>query len=112
MHLPRRFSLSTCLRALACGALAVAALTGCGGGDDEDPLAPCRTQTVRWAACEPTIFGADTDKLRQTWQRLGDRLQCAYVASIKAGTWLDTALGAAQTAQAGAPRRPGAAASG
>lgn len=79
MHPPRRSALRAALRSLACGALAAAALTGCGGGDDEDPLAPYRTQTVNWAACEPTILGADTDKLRDAWKRLGDRLQCAYL---------------------------------
>jgi len=79
MHLPLRFSSDIAFRSLTCAALALTLLTGCGGSDDEDPLAPYRTQAVGWAACEPTILGEESDGLKAVWERLGERLQCAYV---------------------------------
>lgn len=79
MHPSHRSALRRILFSLAGGALSVGALTGCGGSEDPDPLAPYRTQAVNWSACEPTILGADTDITKGIWKELGDRLQCSYL---------------------------------
>ncbi|MFD1709519.1 alpha/beta hydrolase [Ottowia sp. GY511] len=60
----------------------VAALTACGGGDDEapDPLASYRTQTLDWAACDPAILGeAISNQTRAAFEQLqpSERLRCA-----------------------------------
>ena len=58
---------------MACVALGLAAC----GGDDSDPMDAYLEQTLAWSACDPSILGADTDKTRALWQRMGERLQCA-----------------------------------
>ena len=60
-------------------ALSIAAsLVACGGGSSTpDPLQSYRTQTLQWAACDPTILGSTEEASRADWAALGDRLQCS-----------------------------------
>lgn len=65
-------------------AVVVAVVAACGGGDDAgdggesgaDALAPYRTQTLAWAACDSTVLGAARENVVA---ELGARLQCTHV---------------------------------
>ena len=72
------------MRFLACSLTLSFLLAACGGGGGstpaptpiEDPLQPYRSQSLDWAACDPSILGQQSAKLENLWATLGERLQC------------------------------------
>ncbi len=58
----------------------IATVAGCGGGGSStppDPLQAYREQTLKWAACDPTVAGPRSPRALELWARAGDRLQCS-----------------------------------
>lgn len=72
------------MRLLACSLTLSFLLAACGGGGStpaptpvEDPLQPYRSQSLGWAACDPTVLGRNSSEFAPVTTALAERLQCA-----------------------------------